>query len=490
MFGVCVMTALAAAAVMDLALAATIARSPRHESLAFVKTHMFRKDCGRNHNPGAGMNPLTAWGDSATVYKDGFYDVDCVNDYMFAHGDKFGDKKSGYQLGNANVSIVHYTAHVPRADRQPMTHEVCFRFCRTVEDMAFFGLINGRECYCLPYFQADAWDNSMCDVVCDGDATTMCGGKFKSSIFGMHLCNDAKDDLHTAKHTLEISAASMRNLSALVATAGSDMQALADKYQPLFESAGDPRAADLMQSAKQFAGKLIEGVSLAELIKDDIAKLKSEEQVRSAGDPAIIKDHIAKIDAAKVQADVASDKLSWLMNRAIPDEEANAAKSYYPAMYFVDKQHASVPSTCTGTQAADPMVASSVDSCAHACDSDVGVCEAFSFFPGNGSSRGLCFLMSKLKTVTFFTGCSESSTGVGGDDAAPSSDSGDVKAAVTEFLQRTVMSTRAKSTADAAGVVCAVKFSKYVGTTLSPDATGKCKKCLKEAHRADRCVSV
>merc|ERR1719321_529210 len=113
--------------------------------------------------------------------KDGYVLVDCVKDYMYSFGDKFGANKHDYKLGPvSNVSIVHYDAFVPKEDRQTMTQSVCFEFCRTVPDMLFFGLINGRDCYCAPYYKPMESDSSACDKQCVGDPTLMCGGGSKS----------------------------------------------------------------------------------------------------------------------------------------------------------------------------------------------------------------------------------------------------------------------------------------------------------------------
>lgn len=161
------------------------------KTMGAIPMEMFTADCSlavANRNPGAGMDPgsITPF---QTVLKDGFYNVDCVDDYMWQHGDKFGNNKNSYELGEvANVSIVHYGQLVPKEDAETMTPEVCFSFCRTIPDMSFFGIRNGNKCYCTPYFQSVAGDDSMCDVVCEGDATMMCGSTTKSSVFGMHSC--------------------------------------------------------------------------------------------------------------------------------------------------------------------------------------------------------------------------------------------------------------------------------------------------------------
>merc|ERR1719235_2037167 len=110
--------------------------------------------------PGAGMEP-SAIVPFQTVLKDGYYYVDCFKDHMYYFGDKFGDHKYDYALGGvSNVSIVNYDDMVPKQDQEPMTQATCFAFCRTVPDMGFFGISNGRSCYCMPYLKQMAGDSS------------------------------------------------------------------------------------------------------------------------------------------------------------------------------------------------------------------------------------------------------------------------------------------------------------------------------------------
>merc|ERR1719428_1265458 len=75
---------------------------------------------------------------------------------------------------------------------------VCFDFCRTIPQMGYFGIINGDYCYCTPYFKSAESGSEICDIPCVGAPSLMCGGKTKSSVFEMHLCNDAADDLEAA----------------------------------------------------------------------------------------------------------------------------------------------------------------------------------------------------------------------------------------------------------------------------------------------------
>merc|ERR1719389_1422512 len=201
-----------ATAVVFLALS-TSARAgfldATHEHIVSMPMHQYKQDCGtksrlrivpgaasllqQKNVPGAGITPFEPF---ETVLKDGFLEVDCVKDYMYYRGDKFGDNKYDYKLEpTSNVSIVHYEDYVAKEDRVPMTQKVCFEFCRTVPYMGFFGIVNGRGCYCTPFFKPMESDSTQCDAVCEGDNTLMCGGKSKSSVFAMHMCASTGDDL-------------------------------------------------------------------------------------------------------------------------------------------------------------------------------------------------------------------------------------------------------------------------------------------------------
>merc|ERR1719399_1985928 len=215
--------------------------------------HQFKSDCGTETHlhfnpdapmfmqqanvPGAGIDKFKPF---KTILKDGFLEVDCVKDYMYYRGDKFGDNKHDYKLGPvSDVSIVHYEDHVAKEDQVEMTQKVCFEFCRTVPNMGFFGIVNGRGCYCTPYFQAMESDSTQCDAVCEGEKTTMCGGKSKSSVFAMHMCASTADDLKGRAGTASSLKSSM---DAKVKTAkglSNDMQAMGAALQKDFGAVGD-----------------------------------------------------------------------------------------------------------------------------------------------------------------------------------------------------------------------------------------------------------
>jgi hypothetical protein len=227
-------------------------------------------------NPGAGMKP----GDIEPfdrVLKDGFMKVKCVKDAMFNHGDKFGPNKHEYKYGaTSNVSIVHYTAHVPKEDREKMTPEVCFNFCRTLDQMLFFGILNGRDCYCTPYFKAMASDDSTCDAVCEGDTSQTCGSQKKSNIWEMHMCNDAAQTLAEFSFNSHQLEESMAELIPNAESAAEGKNELGATLQAAFGKAGDPDAGGLMQKAKVAAGNLENLAADAEAERKKLAKLISD----------------------------------------------------------------------------------------------------------------------------------------------------------------------------------------------------------------------
>merc|ERR1719316_854102 len=187
--------------------------------------------------PGAGIDEFEPF---KTVHKDGFMAIDCVKDYMYYRGDKFGDNKHDYKLGDTSkVSIVHYDAFVPKEDQQPMTQKVCFEFCRTVPNMGFFGIVNGRGCYCEPYFKPMESDSSQCDAVCEGDTTLMCGGKSKSSIFSMHMCASTGSDLKEVSGNAGTLKASMDSKYNTATGLAKDMQNTGAALQKAFGNVGD-----------------------------------------------------------------------------------------------------------------------------------------------------------------------------------------------------------------------------------------------------------
>jgi hypothetical protein len=555
--------------------------------------------------PGAGIKKFKPFEE---VLKDGFAVTKCVKDYMYTRGDKFGDNKHDYKLGPvSNVSIVHYNAFVRKEDRAPMTPARCFEFCRTVPNMGFFGIVNGRGCYCTPYFTPMESDSSQCDAGCEGDATQMCGGKSKSSIFTMHFCDSTAADLSLKVQLATAIEDMMRSAVKKANALSDDMQNMAADLQKSLGAVGDSGAANLMQDAKVWAGELVHTAedtqslyrSLDGLQKDakplkdmsDPATVTKAERVMEGVDdtaaaakvlmkklmlqesqasgavdtPGIFEmmqpaepeeeegmktEEMGSIVATNIQHAIDTNKYFWgpwkflgwyysgctsgaCSHRWTEDSCAKKAANtpecmghftrwhmeydgkyrnwphpytyeycycigapveqkklntchwcersvklnwhwqytvqmwafdvevpfspfaqYYPAMYFVDKDYEKVPATCSGPLAAKPIVSASKDACASSCDANIHTCVGFQYFKQDG--KELCFLFSRFNTGFYYTGCGKS------------------------FLQ--VESEKAPYEAG-----CYAKLSKFVGTDLTPNPSGKCAQCFKTLTKADRC---
>jgi len=430
--------------------------------------YMYKRDCWKKRHwsfaqvseedyvPGAGMD-LSDIEPFKEVLKDGYYTVDCVKDYMLEFADKHGKNKFQYNQGEVSaVSVVRYSDVVPKTDQEPMSHKVCFAFCRGIPDMGFFGIKNGRDCYCTPYYKEMASDSSMCDAVCPAEQTLMCGGKSKSSIFSMHNCAKTDKELTDESDKASGMATALGELATKVKTAGETMETEAGKFQKLFSESGDPGAAGLMQEAKIFSGELLAAAAAGDKLKTSLSDMATEATGMtgaSFADAAVAtkaETLLEDMEAEVAKCEVKSDELTALLEKAdaAADNETNytgMGDQYYPIMYFVDKEYVNMSTTCAGTTISKPLLGD-YDSCAGMCDKLTGECVGFSHTLSlDGTSDGLCFLFSEFKTAMYYTGCEGRNT------------------------------------------VCDVKFSSFSGTTLKPDPSGKCKQCLKEAKKADRC---
>lgn len=422
----------------------------------------YQKDCGkkvrrpsllqRGQLPGAGMEPKSIK-PFDVVLKDGFLYTKCIKDMMFEHGDKFGNNADDYRLGNvANVSIVHYTELIPKEDREPMAHEVCFRFCRTIDGMNFFGITGGHDCYCMPYFKQMAGDSSKCDSVCEGDSGTMCGGKSKSSVFSMHWCSDTAQELSDTSETSKKAADKATELGKDAEKLAEDIQSFAAKAQKTFGKTGDAVASDLMFAAKVSAGELLhtaeDVLEVAGALERDMKNADSMKDVdltdpkKATAADKLVADMV-KGAAATKKAAKKLDKLFKFATRG--KDQVGRSKQYLPLMYFVDKKFQDSPSTCGGEADKHTIFVKSKDECAAACDTQLQdpKCVGFSFYDG-----GVCILFSKFKSVTYYTKCD------------------DEKKAKTS---------------------CFAKLEEFQGVTLKPDSDGKCDMCLKKATKAQRC---
>jgi len=429
--------------------------APLHPSQArsalLSRKHALCSQKSANKNPGAGIDPSTPFAD---VYKDGYMAVGCFKDELLYFGDKYGTHKHDYRMGEiSNVSIVRYEVVVAKENRQAMSTDVCFDFCRTIPDMSSFGIAHGRDCYCAPFFKQLAGDDSMCDSVCEGNPTQMCGGHSKSSIFQMHSCSDGGQDMQNAASAATASKDLLVLESGKLAPLVESMQTIAAAYQERLGNAGDVAATGLMQQAKVVAGELNQSLVQGASVVDALAAKLTESGDATPGSA----DHAAVQAAETIEGDLdnlakvgndIADELTELRREVSPSISADElAPLFYKIMYFVDKKFEDAPTTCSGDLLDKPIVGKTYLECGRICDRRGQECKGFSYFPD-----GLCFLMKKFKTVRYYTKC----------DEAP------------------------QKMEDFNTTSCSVRFSDYQGTNISPTSKN-CKECLKEVEGASGC---
>lgn len=363
--------------------------------------------------PGAGMAPddIEPY---VTVQRDGFSEIGCFKEYLYEFGDKFGNNKNQYEYGEmGNSSIVRYADIVPKEDRELMTHEVCFRFCRTVPGMYNFGIVNGRDCYCAPFVKRIAGDNSDCDASCEGDGGSLCGSSSKSLVFEMHWCGTSGEKLFEAG---ELGQATVRFIGASemdIKEAGSDkLQIAATHLQEMFGKSGDVNADALMQKTKVFAGKISKAMTKATKTEDRLADLVSkvagfeDKKFQSSDTITAAEDLLAELK--KQTKDTTehlkkAHELFMMTQRGKEEDDKRAGRQYVSLMSFVDQKHNHDMSTCSGDVAPGPLFEATPDSCAAACDDDRD-CVGFSYYDV-GNVGSLCFLVRKFEKVTYYTEC-------------------------------------------------------------------------------------
>jgi len=292
----------------------------------------------------------------------------------------------------------------------------------------------------------------------------MCGGKSKSSLWSMHMCYSTGDDLQQAVASATGVKATLGTDVGSANDAAAALQAAGEAVQSSFGNVGDSAAANYGLNMKQFAGKIYE---LTKAATQEITALTG--QIKAAGefkdftDPA----QVTGADALMVKMTETTSigegigmKLGEIHDQCMVEAVPQAAEQYYPVMYFVDKEYVEVPSTCGG-DVIGKIVVGSADSCAAACDNAIHSCVGYQFF-SSGENSG-CFLLSNFKTGFYYTGCK---------------DHGPIKAKKQSFLQTNQPALQSG---------CYAKLSKFEGTTLAVDPSGKCKQCFKELTKADRC---
>jgi hypothetical protein len=349
---------------------------------------------------------------NTNIYKDGFWSVGCFGDEMLEKGDKYGDGKFAYSTQeSANTSIVMYDELVERENQEAMTPQVCFDFCRSVPDMTFFGLTAGRDCYCAHYYKTKTGEGT-CDLPCEGDSASICGGQTMSTIYQMHECVgqfaqevgdlvDDSDDLNnfldSAYYYLDMSAHYMQDSG------------------DLLESYGEGSASPLSQAAKVAAAPISRAAEDIMEMKNRFDEVEEEfigHQIDPAGDLTHDERKIVEnmmVDTKELM-DAAEQALAAgkaMQAEAMPTADgADAGSTYVPVLRQIDAEKEAFQTVCGGDLTGMPKVGLSYDQCAQACDSEApkssdDYCWAIQYF-SFPEDEPLCFLFKGLNELTSY----------------------------------------------------------------------------------------
>jgi len=440
------------------------------------------KDDGRStHGKVNGEEPFV------TVLKDGYFEVGCYNDMMNEFGDKFGNGKHSYR-NQDSTSIARYEELVLKDEQVAMTSTVCFEFCRSLPDMVFFGITNGRNCYCTPYFKPGPGDDKKCDSGCEGDPTIMCGNQKKSTLWEMHLCADTAQDLEESMTTAKEALDFFFEEAVLTSDLAKNMNDGGAALQEAGGLAGAPSAGDNGQAAMMAGKPLSQGYqaglddynTLLGAYKD-ADKMKSKD-FTVAADQTAAEFAIRTIKATAgpvlgaAQSMHAAAKLAYPSAATLLGDEPEAGDGaavalakedhadefdYRQAAYAMDTTFPASMSSCQGPVVGSPMIGLSATECGTACSATVypTKCVGFSYYAvkGKEGTQHLCFMLADIKELVTFQ-CPD------GGDCVP-----DIKSAPKDVCQPSA--------------VCMIKMSE-ISTGYKPKAEWKqAKRCFGEPSK-------
>jgi hypothetical protein len=250
-----------------------------------------------------------------------------------------------------------------------------------------------------------------------------------SSIFEMHSCDDTRSELETAITECEDTIfLHLQDLADHVKDVADEGLYDATEMQEVFGAAGGPDVSNYMQEAKEYTGELLkpaqEAFALIDSMQDpyDAASRSLNRNLRDFDNIKVAEDAMKLLKEGMAAAKPLAQTMRQSLKKAHPisvmgEEDYNAtdaAKQYYPIMYFVDEkqrvqyaeeklamfQH---PTTCTGNLL-QIVFGGVADDCAEACDGLPGQCSGFQYLQFND---GMCFLFESIKTVQQWTGCTQ-----------------------------------------------------------------------------------
>jgi len=363
------------------------------------------------------------------VLKDGFFEVGCYFDKMLTSADKFGNDKDKYN-NQQNVSVAKYNELVLKMEQKEVTPTICFQFCRTIRGMVFFGIANGNECYCAPYFHAGPGDDSKCDVGCQGDPTKMCGNaKGKSTIWEMHLCGDTGDDLQDNTIAADEALTYFYESAAYAVDLGSKMSDAGAALEKVGGLSGSMVAAGLGMEANKASADLTRSWMTGRKPYESLFEAAKKAQSLEGEDFTVattvtqVENTITIIKEFEPTVYQNGKDIHELVKRAYPASQYQAfggdelvdslakelrsgakAHDFRLASYAMGQRELEPPaSLCSGKTIGLPKLGLGENGCGIACEQTLfpTKCLGFTHFQVDGT-EDVCFLFSEMDDVEIF----------------------------------------------------------------------------------------
>jgi len=323
-----------------------------------------------------------------------------------------GSGKFDYDIGRAaNTSVVLYTEIVERDSQVSMTPSVCFNFCRSIPDMNFFGLTEGRTCYCEHYY-INAPGSGACDLPCDGDTGSICGGADKSTLYQMHVCEgglqaDAAKLVETcdeAKETVVESNDAAREVFEAMQASGEALEAFAEGSASYLSQAAKVAAGPIKRSSEELdalEGTYDEGKAAAPDFS--VTEMSFDERKEVEEFMGLMDDFIEDSELALA----AAKELTEAANPSTDDSTDGDAFVNVMRQMGGDDDSKVVQAVCGGKVTGAPKVGLSYHQCATACDKEApkssdDYCWAFQYFQFP-DDEPLCFLFSEINELSSYT---------------------------------------------------------------------------------------
>lgn len=345
--------------------------------------------------------------ESGELKADGFTPTGCFPDQNLKNRDLHG-KSTAYE---GPISVIKYEKVIAKTEVKPMTHQVCYEFCRRFDGVKFFGITNGSKCYCEPMFVVGTAGNTGgCKVACEGNPGQMCGGPDASSIFEMHDCPPKEkfgDDAILAFTDLKTGVKEMGD------KAKSCIDTLVKSGSSLVTSQKQKGNTISMKHQKEMTGAYQSILAEINALSFDSAKVAATLETALGSYSGLPGDSKASDTEAKMkEVELASDaaaaalpQITEMYEQCHPNITSDgSALSFYTAI-----SETAVSQTCDGKAIAPTvMVGGSdpADACAKLCSETVAPtqCVGFQLYSGLvDGADSVCMMFSEIHGVALYS---------------------------------------------------------------------------------------